>query len=292
MAEPSASCFCCFCVEEANVAFKEVWGKYDGEIQEPGCHCMNPISTHINGPLSTRVRESAIRVETKTKDNVFVTMVVTLQYRVLKGSEDKAYYELSHPESQLQSYVFNNVRAEIPKFMLDELFISKDEIARTLKTDLSAEMAQFGYEIVQALITDLEPDHGVKKSMNEINAATRMRMAASDKAEAEKILIVKAAEADAESKRLSGVGLAEMRKAVISGLHDSIQLFTGDSNSGIGQQEVMDLLLMNQFFDTMKEMSGNSRNNTLFIPHTPDAVADLGGQVRNCFDNTANKKQR
>ena len=268
---------CVYCVQQSEVAICESWGRY-ADTHYPGIHCLVPCKDNVAGRLTLRTRELHIRVETKTKDNVFVNVTVTIMFKVLEGSLKQAFYELSMPDQQLQSYVLNNVRAQIPKYELDQLFVAKDEIAKTLKTELEHEMNQFGYTIVQTLITDIDPDHTVKRAMNEINAAQRLRVAAHDKAEAEKLAVVKAAEADAESKRLSGVGLAEQRKAIILGLHDSIRMFT--SNTNITQMEVMELLLMNQYFDTLKEMTAASKATTVFIPHNPDAVNNIGGQIR------------
>eukprot|EP01012_Entosiphon_sulcatum_P010615 TRINITY_DN1624_c0_g1_i1.p1 TRINITY_DN1624_c0_g1~~TRINITY_DN1624_c0_g1_i1.p1 ORF type:complete len:300 (-),score=58.24 TRINITY_DN1624_c0_g1_i1:36-908(-) len=268
---------CCYSIPQSEVGVVEVWGKFS-EVQRPGCHCINCLSTSLAGKLSMRVRELNVHIETKTKDNVFVTLMITIQYRVLDSEIFKAYYELSMPEQQIQSYVFNNVRAQIPQYELDQLFLAKDSIAKALKDELEGEMNQFGYSIVQTLVTDIEPDPTVKRAMNEINAAQRLRVAAMDKAEAEKIAVVKAAEADAESKRLSGVGLAEQRKAVVLGLHDSIKMFTDHSN--ISPMEVMELLLMNQYFDTLKEMTHNSKSNTIFVPHSPNSVGAISSQIR------------
>jgi regulator of protease activity HflC (stomatin/prohibitin superfamily) len=258
-------------------ARSEHWGKFHG-VKQPGLHIMNPLSTSLAGKLSLRVQELHIRVETKSRDNVFLTMVVTIQYRVLESEVYKAFYELSMPEHQLQSYVFNNVRAQIPKYDLDALFTAKENISKTLKDELEAEMNEFGYTIVQTLITDIEPDGTVKRAMNDINAAQRLRAAATDKAEAEKISVVKAAEADAESKRLSGVGLAEQRKAIIFGLHESMKMFADQTE--IGQVEVMELLLMNQYFDTLKEMTANHKANTIFVPHPQDGNGGHGYEIR------------
>eukprot|EP00995_Heteronema_vittatum_P010442 NODE_590_length_1277_cov_333.334691_g425_i0.p1 GENE.NODE_590_length_1277_cov_333.334691_g425_i0~~NODE_590_length_1277_cov_333.334691_g425_i0.p1 ORF type:complete len:295 (-),score=124.73 NODE_590_length_1277_cov_333.334691_g425_i0:391-1254(-) len=243
----------------------------------------------MGGKVSLRVQQIDVDVETKTQDNVFVIFQVSIQYKVLEEHDDlihgntdnvfKAFYALSDPAHQLRSYVFNNVRAQIPNYILDDVFLAKEAIAKSLKGDLECEMNQFGYTIVQTLVTDIQPDSSVKHAMNAINAAARQRVAAVDKAEAEKIQVVKAAEADAESKRLSGVGLAEQRKAVINGLKESIMEFSV-TNKDISQQEVMELLLLNQYFDTMKEMAGHSKSTTIFVPHTPNSVKMYGDQIR------------
>lgn len=268
---------CVYCVQQSEVAVVESWGRYSA-THAPGIHCLVPCRDRLAGRLTLRTRELHIKVETKTRDNVFVVVTVTIMFKVLDTSIRQAFYELSLPDQQLHSYVLNNVRAQIPKHELDQLFLAKDEIAKTLKTELEHEMNHFGYTIVQTLITDIEPDATVKKAMNEINAAQRLRVAATDKAEAEKMSVVKAAEADAESKRLSGVGLAEQRKAIILGLHDSIRMFTAHTN--ITQSEVMELLLMNQYFDTLKEMTATSRATTVFVPHGAGGMSALGHEIR------------
>eukprot|EP00998_Keelungia_sp_KM082_P006787 NODE_3019_length_953_cov_98.308717_g2999_i0.p1 GENE.NODE_3019_length_953_cov_98.308717_g2999_i0~~NODE_3019_length_953_cov_98.308717_g2999_i0.p1 ORF type:complete len:300 (-),score=87.26 NODE_3019_length_953_cov_98.308717_g2999_i0:52-885(-) len=255
---------CCYTIPTSEVAIVERFGKFAG-TSEPGFHFINPLTSTIAGRMTLRVQELQVHVETKTKDNVFVNVVLTIQYKALQTQMYKAFYELTNSEAQLQSYVFNNVRAQIPHYELDQLFAAKDEIAKQLKDDLEHDMNQFGWTILQALITDLEPDALVKKAMNDINAAQRLRVAAQDKAEAEKIAVVKGAEAEAESKRLSGVGLAEQRKAVVLGLHESIRMFS--EHTDIRQNDVMELLLMNQYFDTLKEMTANTRTTTVFVPN-------------------------
>eukprot|EP00906_Rhabdomonas_costata_P032918 RCo046357 len=267
---------CCVTIPQSEVGILETWGKYSGTAR-PGLHFMNPIWTEVKGTLSLRVQELSVRIESKTRDNVFVHTVVSVQYKVLESALVKAYYELTSPKKQLESYVFNNLRGQIPRYLLDELFTAKDEIAASLKSDLEHEMNQFGYSIVQTLITDIDPDDVVKRAMNEINAAQRVRVAALDKAEAEKIQVVKAAEAEAESKRLSGVGFAQQRMAVVNGLQESIDVF---DDSNISKKEVLELLLMNQYFDTLAHMSRSSKDATVFVSHTPDAVGAISEQLR------------
>jgi len=262
---------CCYTIPQSEIGIIERFGKFEKQL-DAGCHCVNPMTTSLRGKLTTRVTPLSMAVESKTKDNVFCNVAVTIQYQVHRNEVKKAFYELTDTVRQLKSYVFNNVRAQIPHYELDQLFIAKDEIAQQLKEDLEHEVNQFGYTIVQTLITDIEPDPTVKKAMNDINAAQRLRVAAGDKAEAEKITIVKAAEADAESKRLSGVGLAEQRKAVVMGLHESIKMFS--EHTDISQMEVMELLLMNQYFDTLKEMTVGQQTSTIFVPNGQSALAD------------------
>ncbi|CAM6085577.1 unnamed protein product [Calypogeia fissa] len=272
--------FGCLQVDQATVGVKERFGKFT-EIIEPGCHCV-PWCCGVNvaGTLSLRVQQMDVRCETKTKDNVFVVVVASVQYRALKGSAYDAYYKLTNPKSQIQSYVFDVVRASVPKMLLDDVFEEKNEVAKNVETELEKAMGAYGYEIVQTLIVDIEPDVGVKRAMNEINAAARLRVAARDKAEAEKILQVKRAEGEAEAKYLSGVGIARQRQAIVDGLRESVVAFS-DNVPGTSAKDVLDMVLITQYFDTMKEIGASSKNSTVFIPHGPGAVKDIAEQIRN-----------
>jgi len=255
----------------------ERWGRFSRTC-EPGLHFKNPIADGVAGFLTLRVQQVDVTVETKTKDDVFVRIGVVVLFKVLIEAMYEAFYTLSQPSVQIQSYVSNHVRAHVPNRKLDEVFLVKDDIAKSLKADLEKEMNQFGYTIMQTLIVDIEPDKHVKESMNDIQAAQRLRVAALDRAEADKIQIIKAAEADAESKRLSGVGLAEQRKAIVSGLQVSIENFT--HKLPIRPKEVMDLLLTNQYYDTLKDISHNAEKNSLFLPHFPSTVSEIGKQIK------------
>ncbi|CAM6091729.1 unnamed protein product [Calypogeia fissa] len=272
--------FGCLQVDQATVGVKERFGKFS-EIIEPGCHCV-PWCCGVNvaGTLSLRVQQMDVRCETKTKDNVFVVVVASVQYRALKGSAYDAYYKLTNPKSQIQSYVFDVVRASVPKMLLDDVFEEKNEVAKNVETELEKAMGAYGYEIVQTLIVDIEPDVGVKRAMNEINAAARLRVAARDKAEAEKILQVKRAEGEAEARYLSGVGVARQRQAIVDGLRESVVAFS-DNVPGTSAKDVLDMVLITQYFDTMKEIGASSKNSTVFIPHGPGAVKDIAEQIRN-----------
>eukprot|EP01002_Notosolenus_urceolatus_P004500 NODE_2189_length_1178_cov_17.618246_g1814_i0.p1 GENE.NODE_2189_length_1178_cov_17.618246_g1814_i0~~NODE_2189_length_1178_cov_17.618246_g1814_i0.p1 ORF type:complete len:314 (+),score=79.36 NODE_2189_length_1178_cov_17.618246_g1814_i0:58-999(+) len=270
------------CVQQSNIGIVETCGKFNS-VKEPGCHCIAPFCiSNVAGELSLRVQQLDVQVETRTRDSVFIHITVSVQYKVIPECCYNAFYRLSNPTDQLQKLVYNHIRAQIPNYILDDVFTAKDEIAKSLKEDLDRDMADYGYQIQQTLIIDIEPNKLVKESMNEINANQRKRVAAVDKAEAEKIAVVKAAEAEAESKRLSGVGLAEQRKAVIAGLRDSIKDFT-DTNSQVSDMQVMELLLMNQYFDTLKDLANGSRSSTVFVPHSPGVVGSMGDQVRDAF---------
>ncbi|EFJ17982.1 hypothetical protein SELMODRAFT_140325 [Selaginella moellendorffii] len=271
---------CCFQVPQSRVAIKERWGKFD-EVLDPGCHCVPWIfGSNITGSLNLRIQQLDVRCETKTKDNVFVTVVASVQYAVVQADAMDAYYKLSNPREQIQAYVFDVVRACVPKMILDDVFEQKNEVAKSVEDELEKAMAAYGYRIVQTLIVDVEPDKTVRNAMNEINAAARLRVAANEKAEAEKILQVKRAEAEAESKYLSGVGVARQRQAIVDGLRESVLAFSHNV-PGTSAKDVMDMVLLTQYFDTMKEIGATSKSSTVFLPHGPGAVRDVAEQIRN-----------
>jgi regulator of protease activity HflC (stomatin/prohibitin superfamily) len=272
---------CCTTIEQSTIGLVEGCGKYD-RLARPGLICLNPCTESVTGRVSLRVQQLEVRVETKTQDNVFVTVVIAVQYHVIPDRVYDAYYKLSNPHSQIQAYVFDAVRSFVPKLPLDGVFESKEDIANAVKQELSKTMDGYGYFIVQALVIDIEPDITVKRAMNEINAAQRLRVAATDKAEAEKILRVKQAEAEAESKFLSGQGIARARKAIVEGLRDSVTEFT-EAVPGSKSTDVMDLILMTQYFDALKDIGSNSKATTIFIPHSPGNVSDIQGQLRTSF---------
>eukprot|EP00252_Welwitschia_mirabilis_P006164 TRINITY_DN16924_c0_g1_i1.p1 TRINITY_DN16924_c0_g1~~TRINITY_DN16924_c0_g1_i1.p1 ORF type:complete len:287 (-),score=69.40 TRINITY_DN16924_c0_g1_i1:374-1234(-) len=271
---------CCAKVDQSTVAMRERFGRFD-RVLEPGCHCVPWIfGRQIRGHLSLRVQKIDVRCETKTKDNVFVMVVASVQYRVLAEKATEAFYKLSNTREQIQAYVFDVIRASVPKMNLDDVFEQKNDIAKSVAEELEKAMTTYGFEIVQTLIVDIVPDDTVKRAMNEINAAARMREAAKDKAEAEKILQIKRAEAEAESKYLSGVGIARQRQAIVDGLRDSVLAFSVNV-PGTTPKDVMDMVLVTQHFDTMKEIGASSKSSSVFIPHGPGAVRDVAEQIRN-----------
>jgi len=274
---------CCISqVPHQSVSIIEQWGAFK-RLASPGLLILNcPCGESVRGNISLRVQQLDVRCETKTQDNVFVTLTCSVQFQVDNGHIYDAFYRLTNPHQQITAYVFDVVRASVPKMGLDMVFEQKDEIAHAVKNELAKSMAGFGYEIIQALITDIDPDERVKKSMNEINAAQRMRVAAQDKAEAEKILQVKSAEADAESKFLSGVGIARQRKAIIEGLRDSVVEFS-ENIEGSTPKDVMDMVLVTQYFDTLKELGQHGRSNTVFVPHSTGPNSSLSDQIRTGF---------
>ncbi|HGJ1919069.1 TPA: SPFH domain-containing protein [Streptococcus pneumoniae] len=231
----------------------------------------------IAARIQLRLLQSDIVVETKTKDNVFVMMNVATQYRVNEQSVTDAYYKLIRPESQIKSYIEDALRSSVPKLTLDELFEKKDEIALEVQHQVAEEMTTYGYIIVKTLITKVEPDAEVKQSMNEINAAQRKRVAAQELAEADKIKIVTAAEAEAEKDRLHGVGIAQQRKAIVDGLAESITELK-EANVGMTEEQIMSILLTNQYLDTLNTFASKG-NQTIFLPNTPNGVDDIRTQI-------------
>ncbi|GJW92296.1 hypersensitive-induced reaction 1 protein [Tanacetum coccineum] len=214
-----------------------------------------------------------------SQDNVFVNVVASIQYCALADKASNAFYKLSNTKSQIQAYVFYVIRATVPKLNLDAAFEQKNEIAKAVEAELEKAMSAYGFKIVQTLIVDIEPDVHVKKAMNEINAAARLRLAATEKAEADKILLIKRAEGEAESKYLSGLGIARQRQAIVDGLRDSVLGFSVNV-PGTTVKDVMDMVLVTQYFDTMKEIGAASKSSAVFIPHGPGAVRDVATQIR------------
>lgn len=270
-----------FTVKQQTAAIVERFGRFK-KVSSAGLNFKIPFIDQIAGRLSLRVQQLDVRVETKTKDNVFVLVVVSVQYHVITGKVVDAFYRLQNPQEQITAYVFDTVRARVPAVQLDQLFEMKDDIAGAVKQELDAVMDDFGYSILKALVTDIDPDAKVKVSMNEINAAQRLRMAAIEQAEADKIRVVKAAEAEAESKALQGQGIANQRKAIIEGLRESVENFS-NSVEGVKSADVMNLVMMTQYFDTIKDLGNSGKSNTILIPHSPSGMGDLSEQMRNAM---------
>ncbi len=266
-----------FTVSTAQVAVITRFGKFL-RIADPGLNWKWPFIDTVNGRVSLRVNQITLTMETKTKDNVFVTIPISVQNRVRPEKVYDAYYKLADPVAQIQSYVEQVILGHVPGMTLDEVFASQSGIAAAVKQELDVDMAGFGYEIVNVLVTDIVPDAKVKSAMNDINAAQREQVAANARGEAEKILVVKKAEAEAESKALQGQGIANQRKAIIEGLQGSIEQF--QKVVGVAStSEVMQLVLVTQYFDTLKSIGENDKTNTLFLSHSPSAVKDISDQV-------------
>jgi regulator of protease activity HflC (stomatin/prohibitin superfamily) len=266
-----------FTVNTAQVAIITRFGKFR-RIAEPGLNWKWPIVDSVAGRISLRVNQITLTMETKTKDNVFVTIPISVQNRVCPEKAYDAYYKLSDPAQQIKSYVEQVILGHVPGMTLDEVFASQSGIAAAVKRELDADMAGFGYEIVNVLVTDIVPDAKVKSAMNDINAAQREQVAANARGEAEKILVVKKAEAEAESKALQGQGIANQRKAIIEGLQTSIEQFQ-KVVGGATTSDVMQLVLITQYFDTLKSIGESDKTNTLFVSHSPGTVKDISDQL-------------
>ena len=266
-----------FTVQTAETAIVTRFGKFL-RIAGPGLGWKIPLIDTVDGRVSLRVNQIALTMETKTRDNVFVTIPISVQTRVRTEKVFEAYYSLSDPAAQIQAYVEQVVLGHVPGMTLDEVFASQSSIAAAVKQELDTDMSAFGYEIVNVLVTDIIPDGKVKAAMNDINAAQREQVAAAARGEAEKILVVKKAEAEAESKTLQGQGIANQRKAIIEGLSTSIEGFQktlGETTA----REAMQLVLVTQYFDTLKAIGETDRTNTLFVSHTPGAVGAISEQI-------------
>ncbi len=271
--------FSLFTVQQQSEAIVQRFGRFV-RAAKPGLNFLIPVIENVAGVLSLRVDQLEVKVETKTEDNVFLHVLVAVQFYVHPEKTYEAFYKLQDPAKQITSFVFDVVRARVPKIKLDDVFEKKDEIANAVKSELEQVMSEFGYGIIKALVTDIDPDKKVKESMNEINAAQRMRFAASEKGEADRILKVKSAEAEAQSKALQGKGMADQRQAIIQGLKNSVADFK-ESLPNTTEQDVLNLILVTQYFDTIKDLGQSSNNNTIMIPHSPSAVGDIMQQVTN-----------
>jgi regulator of protease activity HflC (stomatin/prohibitin superfamily) len=270
-----------FTVETAQVAIVQRLGKF-ARVAGPGLNWKTPYLETVVRRLSMKVQQFDVQVETKTQDNVFVQIPVSIQYKVIPDAVEAAFYKLSDPVKQIESMVYNVVLGHVPKMKLDDTFLNQADIASDLRDSLDASMKEYGYSIVKVLISDIVPDQKVKAAMNDINAAQREREATVSRAETNKMLLVKQAEAEAESKRLQGEGIANQRKAIITGLKDSVEDFA-KTVPGSTPQDVMQLVLMTQYFDTLKDIAANDHTNAILIPHTPNTLTDLFSQIRNAI---------
>ena len=264
-------------VDEKTVYVIQRLGKFR-RMAPAGLGFIIPFIDRKAGVLNLRVLQLDVDVETKTLDDVFVHVRVSVQYQVMDGKFHEAFYSLDNARHQIASYIFDDVRAEVPKMELDDVFAKKEDIAVAVRNNLADSMDDYGYTIVKALITDIDPDEHVKSSMNRINAAKRDKEATMEEAEAAKIRVVKAAEADAESKRLSGEGVAQQRIEIVRGFKESVEDFQ-QSLQNITHEEVMQFVLMTQYFDTLDSIGANSKNSSVLIPHSPSAMADFQQQI-------------
>jgi len=291
----SCGCIPFITVNTGTVTLVEKFGRFD-RIANPGlsvvvpCFCEFPSAT-----VSMRLQQMEVSCETKTKDNVFVVIRVAVQYQVKDDVDSikNAHYRLTNPKQQIESYVYDVVRSSVPKIELDDVFTTKEEISHSIKNELEKAMSSFGYVIIASPITDIDPDKEVKRAMNEINKAKRLRLAAQDEGEAVKIRAVKEAEAsaasteiqakaDAEAKFLAGQGIARQRQAIMEGLRESVNAFKSEVQD-VDAKQVMDLMIVTQYFDMMRDVGANSKTNAVFMNHSPGALEDLAHAVQKGF---------
>lgn len=260
-----------FIVKQQSAAVIERFGKFVS-TRHSGLQLKIPVIDRVAGRLSLRIQQLDVVIETKTKDDVFVKLKVSVQYKVIKDKVYDAFYKLDFPEDQITSYVFDVVRAEVPKMILDDVFEKKDDIAIAVKGELNDAMLDYGFDIIKTLVTDIDPDQQVKESMNRINASEREKMAAQFEGDAQRILIVERAKAEAESKRLQGQGIADQRREIARGLEDSVKVL---NNVDINSQEASALIVVTQHYDTLQSVGSASNSNLILLPNSPQAGSEM-----------------
>lgn len=268
-----------FIVKQQTAVIIQRFGKFHS-IRQAGLQFKIPVLDQIAGRISLKIQQLDVPVETKTLDDVFVSIKVSVQYRILHKSVYEAFYELQNPTEQITSYIFDVVRAEVPKMKLDDVFVRKDDIAVAILRELDDAMSGYGYGIVKALVTDIDPAAEVKQAMNHINAAERRKVAAEYEGEAEKIRIVAKAKAEAESKRLQGQGIADQRREIAKGIEDSVEAL---NKVGINSQEASALIVVTQHYDTLQAIGEEARNTLILMPNTPNTGSDMLTQMTTSF---------
>ena len=282
-----------FIVKQQSAAIVERFGRFVG-VRQSGLQLKIPIIDRVAGRVSLRIQQLDVVVETKTKDDVFVKIKVSVQYKVIKDKVYEAFYKLDFPQDQITSYVFDVVRAEVPKMILDDVFEKKDDVAIAVKAELNDAMVNYGFDIIKTLVTDIDPDAQVKDSMNRINASEREKVAAQFEGDAQRILIVERAKAEAESKRLQGQGIADQRREIARGLEDSVKVLNGVN---INSQEASALIVVTQHYDTLQSVGSASNSNLILMPNSPQAGSEMLNNMVASFTASnqigeAMKKQR
>ncbi len=286
-----------FIVKQQTAVIIERFGKYQS-IRHSGLHLKIPLVDRIAGRLSLKIQQLDVIVETKTLDDVFVKLKVSVQYKVIRDKVYEAFYKLDYPHDQITSYVFDVVRAEVPKMKLDDVFVKKDDIAIAVKTELNDAMMTYGYDIIKTLVTDIDPDAQVKEAMNRINASEREKIAAQFEGDAARILIVEKAKAEAESKRLQGQGIADQRREIARGLEESVEVL---NKVGINSQEASALIVVTQHYDTLQSIGQEVNSNLILLPNSPQAGSQMlndmvasftaSNQIGEAMKNAKNKKK-
>jgi len=280
-----------FTVKQQTTAIVERFGKFLS-IRQSGLQFKIPIVDKISGRVSLKIQQLDVMVETKTKDDVFVQMKISVQFQILREKVYDAFYKLQNPHDQITAYIFDTVRAEVPKMKLDDVFEKKDDVAQAIQRELRESMLAYGYDIVKALVTDIDPDSQVKEAMNRINASEREKLAAQVEGDAQRILIVERAKAEAESKRLQGKGIADQRREIARGLEESVDVL---NNAGINSQEASALIVITQHYDTLQSIGADTNSNLILLPNNPNAASSMLNDMvtslvaANKIENTPNK---
>lgn len=286
-----------FIVKQQTAVIVERFGKYHS-IRHSGLQLKIPLVDRIAGRLSLKIQQLDVLIETKTLDDVFVKLKVSVQYMVIKDKVYDAFYKLDYPHEQITSYVFDVVRAEVPKMKLDDVFVKKDDIALAVKAELNEAMSDYGFDIIKTLVTDIDPDAQVKQAMNRINASEREKIAAQFEGDAARILIVEKAKAEAESKRLQGQGIADQRREIARGLEESVEVL---NKVGINSQEASALIVVTQHYDTLQAIGSETNSNLILLPNSPQAGSNMlndmvasftaSNQIGEAMKNTNKKKE-
>ena len=260
-----------FTVKQQTIAVIERFGKFQS-TRNPGLQLKIPLIDKVSGRVSLRIQQLDVIVETKTHDDVFVHLKISVQFLIRKDHVYDAFYKLQNPHEQITAFIFDVVRAEVPKMILDDVFEKKEEIALAIQRDLKEAMLNYGYDIIKALVTDIDPDENVKIAMNRINAADREKIAAQHEGDAQRILIVERAKAEAESKRLQGKGIADQRREIARGLEESVDVL---NNAGINSQEASALIVITQHYDTLQSIGSDTKSNLILLPNNPNAASSM-----------------
>ncbi|QNM85040.1 SPFH domain-containing protein [Polaribacter pectinis] len=286
-----------YTVKQQSAAILERFGRFN-TISESGLRFKIPLIDKIAGRLSLKIQQLDVIIETKTLDDVFVKLKVSVQYKVISEKVYEAFYKLDYPHDQITSYVFDVVRAEVPKMKLDDVFVKKDDIALAVKAELNDAMSDYGFDIIKTLVTDIDPDGQVKEAMNRINASEREKVAAQYEGDAQRILIVERAKAEAESKRLQGQGIADQRREIARGLEESVEVL---NQVGINSQEASALIVVTQHYDTLQSLGQETNSNLILLPNSPQAGSQMlndmvasftaSNQIGEAMKNTKPKKK-
>jgi regulator of protease activity HflC (stomatin/prohibitin superfamily) len=283
-----------FIVKQQTSVIVERFGKYQS-IRQAGLNLKIPLVDKIAGRISLKIQQLDVTVETKTKDDVFVHLNIAVQFQIKSDHVYNAFYKLQNPHEQITAFIFDTVRAEVPKMKLDDVFVKKDEIAQAIQRDLKEAMLNYGYDIVKALVTDIDPDQNVKIAMNRINASEREKVAAQFEGDAQRILIVERAKAEAESKRLQGLGIADQRREIARGLEESMVIL---NRAGINSQEASALIIVTQHYDTLQSIGSKSGSNLILLPNNPNTASNMltdvvtGMVSANEINEAKNKKKK